>query len=132
MNREDGTNGDVNVDIGGPIERIEEHHVWPTGIARRWQDRLRSFLRGHGTDVPARFERLNERLMRKDVKFRDLLALDVLLARKPENIHQSRFIHLAGNDLRSQGDLRQQAGEIPRRSWIVPLLFHDMSAQGNA
>ena len=113
MNREDGANGDVDVDIGGPVERIEEHHVRPAGIARRRQDRLRSFLRGHGTDVPARFECLNERLMREDVEFRYLLALDVLLTRKSKNIHQSRFIHLAGNDLRSQGDLCQQAGKIP-------------------
>src|SRR5262249_43762140 len=97
MNREDGANGDVDVNIGGPIERIEEHRVWPAGMARRRQDRLRSFLRGYGTDVPARFERFNERLMREDVEFRHLLALDVLLARKSKNIHQSRFIHLAGN-----------------------------------
>ena len=82
--------------------------------------------------MPTRFERLNERLMRKDVEFCYLLALDVLLTRKSKNIHQSRFIHLAGNHLCSQGDLRQQASKIPCRLWIVPLLFHDMSAQSHA
>ena len=82
--------------------------------------------------MPARFERLDERVMREDVEFRHLLTLDVLLARKAKNIYQSRFIHLASDDLPSQGDLRQQASKLPCRFWIVPLLFHDMSAQGNA
>ena len=52
--------------------------------------------RGHGADVPARFQRLDERLMREDVEFCYLLALHILLARKPKNIHQSRFVHSRG------------------------------------
>jgi hypothetical protein len=82
--------------------------------------------------MPARCECLHERLVCKDVEFRHLLALDVLRARKSKNIDQSRFIDLAGDDLSSQGDLRQQAGKIPGRPGILPLLFHDMSAQGKA
>ena len=51
---------------------------------------------------------------------------------EPEDIHQPRFIDLAGNHFRSQGDLRQQASEITRGVWIAPLLFHDVPDQGNA
>src|SRR5439155_21141613 len=105
MNRENRADGNVDVNIRGPIKRVEEYYIRPAWIFRRRHDRLSRFFRGHGTDVPACFQRLDECLMREDIEFRYLLALDVFVAREPENIHQSRFIHLAGDHLCGQGNL---------------------------
>src|SRR5262245_25973590 len=62
--------------------------------------------------------------MGEDIELGHLFALYVLLTRKPEDIHQPRFIDLAGYHFRRQGDLRQQRSEVTRGVWIAPLLFH--------
>ena len=82
--------------------------------------------------MPAGFQGLDQCLVGEHVELGHLLALHVLLPREPEDIHQPRFIDLAGNHFRSQGDLRQQASEITRGVWIAPLLCHDVLDQGDA
>ncbi len=132
MNREDGANGNVDINVGRPVERIKEHHVWPTGRVRRRQDRLRSFLRGHGTDMPARGECFDERLMRKDVEFRHLLALDVLLPVKPRILTSPALLTSRAMTFPARAICVSRPVKSPVASGYVSLLFHDVSAQGKA
>jgi len=82
-NPEDGADGNVGVDVGGPVEGIEDQEVFAQGENRGNLDDIRILLGGHGAEDSGPFHAVDENPVGKLVELADFLSLDIDLPVNP-------------------------------------------------
>ena len=100
QDREDRADADVDVDVAGAVERIEDDHVLAMPAVALDDDRFLVFFRGHDGDVAAVAQTVQQRLVRKHVELLHGLALHVGSFRRTQHIHQPGPANLRGDHLR--------------------------------
>ena len=120
--RENRADADVDVDVAGAVERIEDDDVFPELAIALDDHGIFVFFRRHDGHVAAVAQKLQQRLIRDDVELLDLLALDVRFARDADDAGQSRAANLSRDDLGGQRDSGQQPGELAAGARMVSAL----------
>ena len=113
MNRKDGSDGRVNVDVARPVERVELKHVLPLRVLQRDLDGLLDLFASHHAHVPSRLDDAHDRAVGEIVELLDLLALNVRRSRAAEDTREPCFTDAAAYDFGGQADLLEKPGEIP-------------------
>ncbi|VTT27757.1 Uncharacterised protein [Klebsiella pneumoniae] len=100
---EDGTDRHVNVDVGGAVQRIHQHHV--LAVFDAFEDHnLIFFFRGDTGHDAARFQSRLQLFVGKQIELHLFFALNIFSAAGAENIDQASFVNIAVDDLRAQLD----------------------------
>ena len=129
---EDGPDRDVDVDIGGAIERVDQHHILGVFGERRVKgDEVLFFFRSHAAHLAARFERRLEAFVGINIQLLLHLALYVFSAHGTDDIRQSRLVDLPVHHLGSKADRAEQRGQLAGRGRIIRLLFDDELTHGD-
>jgi hypothetical protein len=76
------------------------------------------------------FQAVLQSLIRENVQLLLFLALNVLNARGPENVHQACAPDGGSDDLGCQADVIQKVGQLPRRLRIAVFLIEDEPLDG--
>ena len=88
--REDGADADVDVDVAGAVERVEDDDVLAVLRGRAATTiGLVVLLGGHDGDVAAAAQAVQQRLVGEHVELLHGFALDVLLAGGAEDVGQA-------------------------------------------
>src|SRR5581483_1289994 len=96
------SNRNVDIDIRGPVQRIEEKDVLSTFVVRRnFEDTLVLFA-GHSAEVPAVVHRAIDHGVGEGVEFLDDLALNINVPRRAERIDEPRLPDLAIDNFKRQ------------------------------
>ncbi len=80
--------------------------------------------------MAALLDAADQHVVGEDVELLDLLALHVRVAGEAEDAREPGAADLAGDDLRGQRELMEEAGEVPRRAGGAPLHREQMLLQG--
>ena len=89
QNRKDCPDGDVDVDVARPIERVEQNDVLGVFIRLLDNPRLVVLLRDHDADVAAISQAGDDRLVGEHVELLDPFALHVRRTRPAEDVEKS-------------------------------------------
>src|ERR1700733_1921819 len=123
QNGEDGADADVDIDIAGPVERIEDDYVLAVTRIAESHDRLLVLFRGQHADVAAIAQAGEQSLVCEDVELLDRLALDVGRARTADHVDKPCPANLGGDDFRGQRDPREQPGKLAAGMRVDPFLL---------
>ena len=129
---EDGPDRDVDVDVGGAVEGVYQHHV--LGVTRELGiegDEVLLLLRGHAAHLATGLQRRLEALVGIDVQLLLHLALHVFGADGADDVRQTRLVDLPVHHLGGQADGAEQGGQLAGRGRVVRLLFDDELAHGD-
>jgi hypothetical protein len=127
---EDGPDVDVGADVRGAVERVEVDHVLARPLPlQHGHDPLILLGREHG-ELPGRSQQAVQGFVGVAVEALHPLAVHVLLAGLPEDVHEPRPDHQPVDHLRGQGDLHQEVGELARDLRMPILLLEDELRQG--
>ncbi len=107
MDREDRPDGDVGVDVGAAVERIEQEHVIAGRELPGDLDQPLLLLRGHHAKLTVVIHGVEHHVVRVLVQLAHFLAVDVLLSDHPQDVHQSRLADLAMDQLGRQREVVQ-------------------------
>src|SRR5690606_21309176 len=124
---EDRADRDVRFDVRRPVERIVEEDVVPDRELLRYRKDLVRLLRGHAAEVAAVVERLEDDLVGVDVELLLLLAVDVRLVGRAEDVDEPGLVDLPVDELRGERDVVQNIAERAGRLGVLPLLFDDVA-----
>ncbi len=129
MNREDRPDGNVDVDVRRPVQRVIDEHVLP-GILLHG-NRFVVLFGGKDTD-PARLpDHALHDVVRHDVQLLLLLPLDVDVAGAAEDVHEPRPADVPGDVLPCEGHVVKEVGEFSGGFREQPLLLHDEALDRN-
>jgi siderophore synthetase component len=129
VNREDGADRDVHIDVRAAIERVEHEHVLAVRIARGDRDDLVVLLARHHADMAARLDAADERAVRHVIELLHRLALDVHGTCRTEHISQARLRHLAADDAAGEREALEEPGEITARTRDAALTLEDVAIE---
>src|SRR5690606_14541267 len=93
VNRENGSNRDVNVDVGGAVERVHQNNVFCVFTPFE-NDNLIFFFRGDTRNDVARAQCCFQFFIREQVKFLLNLALNVLGTAGTQDIDQTGLVDI--------------------------------------
>ena len=114
MDRKDGADRRVDVDVARAVERVELKHVLPLRILRRDLNRLLDLFTSHHADVPARLDGAHDHAVGEVVELLNLLALNVRRSRASEDAREPGFADAAAYDFGGQANLLEKPCEIAR------------------
>jgi len=66
-NAEDSADGHIHIDVGGPVQGVEHHHVVALGVIIGYSDHVGFFFRGHDAHLADIVQGINEDLVGKDM-----------------------------------------------------------------
>jgi hypothetical protein len=132
VNRKDGSDRRVDVDVARAVQRVELKYVLPLWVLRWDLDWLFDLFASHHADMPACLDRAHDRAVGEVVELLDLLALDVGGAGAPEDAREPRFADAAAYDFRGQADLLEKPREITRGVGHPTLAVEQVSLQGSS
>ena len=132
QHREDGADRKIDVDIAGPVDRIEQQQIFALGVAiGDKMDRLH-LLGAHGRQMPAPFIRLQQQLIGDDVELLLHLALHILAVEAAQHLAQRALRHRMADRLaRARHRLDQQA-QFGGQGIGMSLLFDEKPGQRGA
>ncbi len=126
----DGANGNVDVDVGRAVQRIEEKKKAAFGIVRGNRLDGVHLFRGHGGQMPAPFVRLNENFVGDDVELLLGLTLDVVGAGFSEHPREGAFGNIDADGLDGPGDYFDEQAQV-RRDQAGTLLLDQKLGEGD-
>ena len=119
---ENGTDRDVNIDVGRAIQWVHQHHVFCMFTAFK-DENLIFFFRGNARNDIACFQCGFQFFISEQVEFLLNLALHVLSTAGTQDINQSCFVDIAMDNLGAQFYCRQQSSELTGSMRKLVLLF---------
>ena len=119
--REDRADGDVDVDVGGTVERVEADQVRADRQVFGNGNDLGDLFAHHAADGARKGDGLDEDVVADDVELLLVFALDVFGAGHAEHAGEGAVAHLEADRLAGFGDADDQAGENGVE--VVKLLF---------
>ena len=111
VDRENGPDRDVNIDVGRSIQRIHQHHVFRVFTAFENDDFI-FFFRGNTRDDITCLECSFQFFVREQVEFLLNFTLYVLSTAGTQDIDQTGLVDIAVDDLGAQLYCRQQRSEL--------------------
>ena len=129
VDREDGSDRDVRVNVRTAVERIEQQHVVPGRELVGDPDQPFLLLGGHHAQLTVVVHGVEHHVVRILVELPHFLSVHVLLAHHAENVHQARLADLAVDQLGGEGEIVQDVGEGAGRSRMLALRFDDEAAE---
>src|SRR6185437_1183605 len=123
QNGEDGAHRNVDVDIGRPVQRIEEETVLAATEVVRNLDDVRLFLRRHGAEAAAVVQGLDDHVVGEHVQLLLNLALYIMVFGGTDYVRQAGHADLVGDHLGRERDVVQQPGQLTRSFGIQVFLL---------
>lgn len=109
---EDGSYGDVDVDVRRAVERVHADHVAGSlGEPLLEENYLLVLLRCDAAAFAAGAQLVEEGFVGVEVELLLLLALDILDARASEDVHEARLVHFAVDLLGRDANVVEQPRE---------------------
>ena len=109
VNGKNGPDSYIGVDVGGSVKRIEQQHVFSSGIVVGDCDNLFRLFGSHHAEMTAMVHGLVNGFMGEDVEFFDIFTVHVLFPGKAQNIHESGFAHFTPDHLEGKRKIPQQS-----------------------
>ncbi len=125
VNREDGTDGNVHVDVRRAVQRIVEEYILARVPLLGNGYRITFFLRRHHAHASREADGLLDRLVGDNIELLLLFALHVSRAEGTEHVHQAGPSHIPGDHLRRECDVVEQISEVAGGLGVHPLLLED-------
>jgi hypothetical protein len=122
---EDGADGDVHVDVGRAIQRIEGNQVLAARELGRDGEHVVHLFRCHTGQMAAPAQRIQHDVIGDDVQLLLRFTLDVLAAGTAQHTDQRALVDLMGDLLARGHDVAQQAGEVTGGAGDGALFFDD-------
>ena len=122
---EDRPDRHVDVDVGGPIERIEEEAVLAAAESVGNGDDVRLFLGRHGTEPAPMVHRLHDGVVGEDVELLLDLPLHIRVLRRAEDVGQAGAAHLVRDHLGGERHVVEDAGQLTRGLRVHAFLLDD-------
>ncbi|SAI95960.1 Uncharacterised protein [Enterobacter cloacae] len=119
---ENGTDRNVNVDVGGAVQRIHQNNVFRVFTPFEY-DNLIFFFRGDTRNDVARAQCSFQFFIGEQVEFLLNLTLNVLGTAGTQDIDQTGLVDIAVDDLSAQLYCRQQSSELTRSMRELVLLL---------
>ena len=129
IDREDGADADVDVDVRGAVERVEEQHVVAGVVFGRHDDAV-VLLGAHQGEATVLANGADDLFVGEQVELLDLLALHVGRSGQAEDVHQPRPHDFAPDEFGREGDIVQQIGHFVVDFGIEFLLLEKMAFDG--
>lgn len=122
----------VNIDVRGAVERVHADQVFAvvTPLLVK-QDYIVVLFRCHAAAFAAGQQFGHKRVVRIDIQFLLLFALHVHRADLPQNVGQSRFVHLAVNLLGRYPDMVQKSRQLSRSAGKLGLFLNNKLIQSS-
>ena len=111
IDRKDGPDADVGVDVRGAVERVEHHHV-VAGFFLSDLDGIVFFFGGHGGHAAAPAQDVHQVVLRKPVELLHGLPLDVGVAGGAPDLDQTGLAHLGRYQLSGHADLGEKRRQL--------------------
>src|SRR5579883_238091 len=127
----DGTDVDVDVDVGRAIERVENDGVFAGALLAIEGDRLLVFFRDERGDGIAQPEAMQQRIVGINIKLLLLLTLYVDFADIAEDIEQARAADFGLGHFGGEGESGEQPGESSAGMREALLFVQDMLLDGS-
>src|SRR5882672_8302475 len=91
---EDGTDGDIHVDIAAAIQGVKQTDVFGVvaDLVVEYHEFIQLFAADAGT-ADAMSQHAHELVVGEDIQFFYVLPLDIDGTRVPQDVHQSRLVH---------------------------------------
>lgn len=95
VNGENGPHGNVYIDVGGTIQRIDQHHIFVVVllVAPLDGDKVILFLTGYAAHNFPVGKGFDEGVVGIHIKFLLIFALYIRISGRAQNIHQACFVH---------------------------------------
>ena len=128
---ENRADADVHVNIGRPVERIDQHDVLADSALAvlAAQHKVLPLLGSNSAHALPCGKDAHERVVREDVEFLLLLVLNVGVPGRPENRSQTCAVDLLVHDFGRHPDVGEQPRELTRHKRKVRLPVHDEFAK---
>src|SRR5258707_3820882 len=124
---ENGAHRDVDVDVGGAVERIEQQAVLPAAKPLGYGNDPGLLLGRHRAEPAAVVHGLDDGVVGEHVELLLDFALHVRVLGGAEDVRETRETHLVGNHLRRERHVVQNAGELASGLRMQALLLDDES-----
>ena len=118
---EDGTDADVDVDVGGAVKGVEEEEVVTCGEVLRDGEDLFHFFGGHAGEGTAPAAAVDEHVVGDNVEFFLFFALDVFGACTAEDACKGTLGDGGGDAFAGLGNSEEQGGEVCREEVFLLL-----------
>ena len=130
---EDRPDGAVDVEVGGAVERVDEDDVLPRrggdGLVLGEAGREVHLLGDDGRDELPVGEGLEEDVVGEGVELLLLLALDVRLPRRAEDLGEAGAGEDAGDPLARERELGEEGRELAGRLRVAPLGLEEVAVE---
>jgi hypothetical protein len=130
--REDGADGDVDVDVGGAVQWVEQQHVFAFWIAVRDRVDRFHFFRCHRRQVAAPFIRFEQDFVGDDVQFFLDFTLDVFGFGGAKDFAQRALAYRVADGLAGAGDDFDQQAQLGRDRVVLALFFDQVLGKADA
>ena len=129
---EDGADGHIDINVGGAIQRIDQHHIFGALFRQGLEaDKILFLFGGQATHLTASGQGRLEPFVGKPMQLLLFFALDIGLPHAAEEVADPGLIDLAIDDLGRQTNGSQQGAQLPGGMGKIRLLPNDKLAQGN-
>ena len=130
VDREDGPDGDVDVDVGRAVERVEEDDVLALAALEEQRDRLGVLLGADEAHLAAAAQRADVLLVREQVQLLLDLVLHVDRSGVAEKVNEPGLADVAVDDLGGDGDVAEQTRELSLGAGHLVLSLDDELLEG--
>ena len=128
---EDGSDGNVDVDVGTAVEGVNHDHVLALPAFIAAQDVVLLLLAANARNGFARRQDAHERSVGKNIELLLVFVVGVLGARSTEDAGEAGAVDLVVDDFRCDTDVGQQPGELSGYEGELRLRIHDEFLEGN-
>ena len=125
VNAEDGSDGDIDVNVGTAIQRVDHHHILSFRSFVMAEDVIVLFFRANARDRFAGGENAHEGLVGKNVQLLLVFVMGVLGARLSKDAGKARSIDLVIDNLGSDAYVSEQTGQLSGDKREFRLRVHD-------
>ncbi len=125
----DGADGDVHVDIGRAIERVEQQQVFAARVVLGDREHGVHFFRGHGGQMSAPLVGVDQHIVGDDVELLLHFALHVAGAGGAEHVAQCAFVHGDADAFAGAGDHFDEQAQLGRDDAVLALLLDEIAGE---
>src|SRR5215468_3244324 len=126
VNREDGADAGIDVDIRRSVQRIEHQNVLPFFTAVRYRDYIGGLFGSHHAEMAAMAHRGTDGMLREFVQFLNRLTVNVDFPCFPKNLYEAGFVDFTGDDFCGESQACEECRKIASGSRMQPLFVKNM------
>jgi hypothetical protein len=126
---EDGADGDVDVDVGRAVERVEQQQIFAARVVLGDREHGVHFFRGHGGQMSAPLIGVDQHIVGDDVELLLHFALHVAGAGGAEHVAQCAFVHGDADAFAGAGDHFDEQAQLGRDDAVLALLLDEIAGE---